>query len=48
MPNHGLKHRKVHTGLFVQILDHCMAEAMKSLGSRFTMLTTHSYNDDSA
>ena len=29
--------------LFVQILDHCMAEAMKSLGSRLTMLTTHSY-----
>ena len=29
--------------LFVQILDHCMAEAMKSLGTRLTMLTTHSY-----
>lgn len=43
MPNHGLKHRKVHTGLFVQILDHCMAEAMESLGAWLTMLTTYSH-----
>lgn len=42
MPNNGLKHRKVHTGFFVQILDHRMAEAMESLGARLTMLTTYS------
>ena len=43
MPNNGLKHRKIHTGLFVQILDHRMAEAMESLGARLTMLTTYSH-----
>lgn len=43
MSNHGLKHGKVHTGLFVQILDHRMAEAMESLGTRLTMLSTHSH-----
>ena len=41
MPNHSLKHGKVHTGLFVQIFDHRMAETMESLGARLTMLSTH-------
>ena len=43
MPNNGLKHGKVHPGLFVQILDHRMAEAMESLGARLTMLSTYSH-----